>query len=171
MNEGLVTLSLAHGKAACPLNFGPSAAGDYWLAGGGGVGFGAPPMMRKLPGPSSSSTRRRSSGSIATALFGAIEHHAAAVGQVEPQPQRLVARVAADDFAKRRQHIDAVHIFAHADHHGIGEPRRQLLERNQFVDDQIDFLGCPAGDRSSPARPGSRRPSPARRTRRTARAR
>src|SRR3954454_17793865 len=35
----------------------------------GGFGFGAPPMMRKLPGPNSSSTRRRSSGSIATALF------------------------------------------------------------------------------------------------------
>src|SRR5712675_2827809 len=43
----------------------------------------------------------------------AVEHHVAAFRQVEAQSQRLVAWVTADNFAKRRQYIGAVNIFAH----------------------------------------------------------
>ena len=103
------------------------------------------------------------------AMVRAVERDAAAVGEREVKLERLVARIAADDFAEFFQSRDAMLLFADADRYAAREAGRQIVERDQFVDDEIHFLCAgPAIDRALIARIASA--SPARRTRRTARA-
>ena len=66
----------------------------------------------------------------------------AAIGQLEPQLQRLRTGIAADNLTQRRETLQPVLVLAHADQHSVRVAGRKLVEWDQFVDDEVCFLAA-----------------------------
>src|ERR1700749_1082584 len=67
----------------------------------------------------------------------AVQRHAAPFRQIEPQLERLRARIATNNLTQRGENVCAMRVLTHANEHRVREASRQIIERNQLVNDKV----------------------------------
>ena len=122
-------------------------------------GFGGEVTSWKYPGPRRSSIRRRSSGTISSLDSRRFHVDSAAIAQTKHQLQAAVARISAYDFPDFRQNVLAMQRLIHSDDDTTGIARVELIDRDQFVHNQIRFVST-ARDRQRRGQSESHRIGP-----------